>query len=80
MTQGKTLMTVDRGMMLVTMATITTQIGLFLVGGGFTVGGKLSDIDSQMRLLRQEVQAANKIQDYRLDKVEAATKQRPYTY
>ncbi|MEY3400732.1 MAG: hypothetical protein RLZZ86_335 [Cyanobacteriota bacterium] len=73
-------MTVERGMALVTIMTIATQLGLFLVSGGFTVGGKLSNIDSEMRLLRQEVQAANKIQDFRLDKVEAATKQRTYTY
>lgn len=73
-------MTVERGMALVTIMTIATQLGLFLVSGGFTVGGKLSNIDSEMRLLRQEVQAANKIQDFRIDKVEAATKQRTYTY
>ena len=73
-------MTVERGMALVTIMTIATQLGLFLVSGGFTVGGKLSNVDSEMRLLRQEVQAANKIQDFRLDKVEAATKQRTYTY
>ncbi|MGB3422702.1 MAG: hypothetical protein WBA52_20165 [Dolichospermum sp.] len=73
-------MTVERGMALITIMTIATQLGLFLVSGGFTVGGKLSNIDSEMRLLRQEVQAANKIQDFRLDKVEAATKQRTYTY
>jgi hypothetical protein len=72
-------MTVERGMALVTIMTIATQLGLFLVSGGFTVGGKLSNIDSEMRLLRQEVQAANKIQDFRLDKVEAATKQQTYT-
>jgi hypothetical protein len=75
-------MTVERGMALVTIMTIATQIGLFLVSGGFTVGGKLSNIDSEIRILRQEVQAANKIQDFRLDKVESAatTKQRTYTY
>lgn len=65
-------MTIERVTMLITILTIVTEIGLFLVSGGFTVGGKLSDIYSEMKILRQEVQAGQKIQDYRLDKLEAS--------
>jgi len=46
----------------------------YLLTGGFAAGGKLSEINSEVRLLRHEVVASNKIQDFRLDKLEAARK------
>jgi hypothetical protein len=72
MTTEKLPMTTERVTMLITVLTIVTQGGLFLLSGGFAAGGKLSDISSEMKILRQEVTAANQIQDYRLDKLEAA--------
>jgi hypothetical protein len=62
----------DGIMVLITVITIVTQSGLHLLTGGFAAGGKLSEINSEVRLLRHEVAAANKIQDYRLEKLEAA--------
>ncbi len=61
-------------MVLITAITIVAQSGLHLLTGGFAAGGKLSEINSEVRLLRHEVAASNKIQDFRLDKLEAARK------
>jgi hypothetical protein len=61
-------------MVLITAITIVTQSGLYLLTGGFAAGGKLSEINSEVRLLRHEVTASNKIQDFRLDKLETARK------
>ncbi|TAF07775.1 MAG: hypothetical protein EAZ77_08680 [Nostocales cyanobacterium] len=72
MNTEKNTLTTERVAMLITILTIVTQAGLFLVSGGFTVGGRLSDITSEMKILRQEVAASNQIQEYRLDKLEAA--------
>jgi hypothetical protein len=39
-------------MALITAITIVTQSGLHLLTGGFAAGGKLSEINSEVRLLR----------------------------
>jgi len=61
--------------MLITVLTVVTQTGLYLLTGGFAAGGKLNGIESEIKLLRQEVSSANQIQDYRLDKLEGVTNQ-----
>ncbi|MCC5638519.1 hypothetical protein LC593_22330 [Nostoc sp. CHAB 5844] len=63
-------MTAERIGMLVTIVTIITQAGLYLLSGGFTAGGKLSQIQAEMRMIRQELKSANQLQDYRLNKLE----------
>ncbi len=74
MTTEKPPMTTERVTMLITVLTIVTQGSLYLLSGGFAAGGKLNQIESEMKLIRQEVVAANQIQDYRLDKLEARLK------
>ena len=59
---------------LVTIITVITESVIYLLTGGFAAGGKLSEINSEIKLLRQEVAGANQIQDYRLDKLETARK------
>jgi hypothetical protein len=59
---------------IITILTITTQVGLYLLTGGFAAGGKLNGIESEIKLIRQEVVSANQIQDYRLNKLEAREK------
>ncbi|BAY16884.1 hypothetical protein NIES21_27180 [Anabaenopsis circularis NIES-21] len=63
-------MTTERIGMLVTLVTIVTQAGLYLLSGGFSAGGKLTKIESEMRMIRQELKAANQMQDYRINKLE----------
>jgi hypothetical protein len=58
----------------ITITTIVTEVAIYLLTGGFAAGGKLSEINSEIKMLRHEVAASNKIQDYRLDKLEAAGK------
>jgi hypothetical protein len=60
--------------LLITILTVATQSVFYLLTGGFAAGGKLSEMNSEMKLLRQEAAGANQIQDYRLDKLEAARK------
>ncbi|WP_016951250.1 hypothetical protein [Anabaena sp. PCC 7108] len=74
MTNERIPMTSERVAMMITMLTIVTQGGIYLLSGGFAVGGKLNEIESELKLIRQEVVAANQIQDYRLDKLEASLK------
>jgi hypothetical protein len=54
----------------ITIITITVQVGLYLLSGGFSVGSKVSDMGAEIRLLRSEITAQNEIQNYRLDKLE----------
>ncbi|WP_353930963.1 hypothetical protein WJM97_22335 [Okeanomitos corallinicola TIOX110] len=63
-------MTTERATMLITILTIVTQVALFLVSGGFTVGGKLTAIDSEIKILRQEIMGQNQVQDYRIERLE----------
>jgi hypothetical protein len=67
-------MSTERLTMLITVLTVVTQSGLYLFTGGFATGGKLNQIESEVKLIRQELVGANQIQDYRLDKLEATTK------
>jgi len=60
--------------LLITILTVATQSVFYLLTGGFAAGGKLSEMNSEIKLLRQEVAGANQIQDYRLDKLEDARK------
>ncbi|MTJ12352.1 hypothetical protein FJR11_07030 [Anabaena sp. UHCC 0187] len=64
----------ERVTMLITVLTVATQVGLYLLTGGFAAGGKLNGIESEIKLIRQEVVSANQIQDYRLDKLEGKSK------
>ncbi|MBD2592888.1 hypothetical protein H6G74_00920 [Nostoc spongiaeforme FACHB-130] len=66
-------MTTERIGMLVTIVTVVTQTGLYLLSGGFSAGGKLTKIESEMRMIRQELKAANQMQDYRINKLEEQT-------
>jgi hypothetical protein len=61
-------------MVLIAILTAAVQSGLYLLSGGFAAGDKLSEINSEVKLLRYEVSASNKIQDYRLEKLETATR------
>ena len=61
-------------MVFIAIITAAIQSGLYLLSGGFAAGDKLSEMNSEIKLLRHEVAASNKIQDYRLDKLEAARK------
>jgi hypothetical protein len=58
--------------LLITALTIVTQSGLYLISGGFSVGSKVADMNSEIKLLRNEVVSQNQIQDYRLDKLEGS--------
>ena len=58
----------------ITALTIVTQSGLYLISGGFSVGSKVADMNSEIKLLRNEVVSQNQIQDYRLDKLEGSKK------
>ncbi|MBK1987313.1 hypothetical protein A0J48_016120 [Sphaerospermopsis aphanizomenoides BCCUSP55] len=62
----------ERIAILITLTCIAAQSGLYLLTGGFAAGTKLHQIESEVKLIRQEVVAANKIQDFRLDRLEAA--------
>jgi hypothetical protein len=64
-------MSTERLTMLITVLTIVTQSGLYLLTGGFAAGGKLTQIESEIKLIRQEVTSANQIQDFRLGKLES---------
>lgn len=57
-----------------TALTIVTQSGLYLISGGFSVGSKVADMNSEIKLLRNEIVSQNQIQDYRLDKLEGSKK------
>ena len=61
-------------MMTISILTVITQCGLYLLSGGFAAGGKLSEMSSDIKLLRQEIAATNQIHDYRLDKLEGGMK------
>ncbi|MGM3305104.1 hypothetical protein ACSQ6I_03815 [Anabaena sp. WFMT] len=63
-------MTAERLTVLITVLTVATQSGLYLVSGGFSVGSKVSDINAEIKLIRSEVIAQNEIQNYRLNKLE----------
>ncbi len=63
-------MTAERLAMLITVLTITTQSGLYLITGGFSMGNRVSDMTSEIKLLRSEVVAQNEIQNYRIEKLE----------
>ena len=73
MTNDKPIST-NTVMVSIAILTAAVQSGLYLLTGGFAAGDKLSEINSEVRLLRHEVAASNKIQDFRLDKLEAARK------
>ncbi|MBD2692634.1 hypothetical protein [Anabaena catenula] len=72
MTNEKTPLTTERVTVLITVLTILVQAGLYLSSGGFAAGSKLNQIESELKLIRQEVVSANQIQNYRLDKLEGA--------
>ncbi|MBD2628848.1 hypothetical protein [Trichormus variabilis] len=65
-------MSTERLTMLITVLTIATQSGLYLVTGGFSIGSKVSDMGAEIKLIRSEVVSQNEIQNYRLDKLEAS--------
>jgi hypothetical protein len=67
-------MSSERVGMLIAVLTIATQSGLYLLSGGFSVGEKVSNMNSEIRLLKNEVISQNQIQDYRLDKLESISK------
>lgn len=50
--------------------TLVGQAGLILASGGFSAGKQLTVIESEIRLLRSEVAAANQVQDFRLTAIE----------
>lgn len=64
-------MTTQQVTILITVLTLSTQAALYLLTGGFTLGNRVSDISSEIKLLRTEVISQNQIQDYRIDKLEA---------
>jgi hypothetical protein len=64
-------MSTERLTMLITVLTIAIQSGLYLITGGFAAGGKLTQIESEIKLIRQEVTSANQIQDFRFGKLES---------
>jgi uncharacterized protein YjfI (DUF2170 family) len=66
-------MNVQQVSILITVLTIVTQSGLYLLSGGFSIGSRVSDISAEIRLLRGEVISQNQIQDYRLDRLEGVT-------
>ncbi len=63
-------MNAERIGMLVAGLTVITQSGLYLLSGGFSVGSKVADMNAEIKLLRNEIVSQNRIQDYRLDKLE----------
>ncbi|MBD2569689.1 hypothetical protein [Anabaena lutea] len=65
-------MSTERLTMLITVLTIATQSGLYLITGGFSIGSKVSDMGAEIKLLRSEIVAQNEIQNYRLDELEGA--------
>lgn len=67
-------MSSERVGMLIAVLTIATQSGLYLLSGGFSVGEKVSNMNSEIRLLKNEIISQNQIQDYRLDKLENSGK------
>jgi hypothetical protein len=58
----------------ITAATVVVQSVIWTASGGFTAGGKLALIESEIKLIRQEIGTTNQLQDYRLDKLEAYKK------
>ncbi|MBD2503125.1 hypothetical protein [Anabaena azotica] len=66
--------TSERVIMLVTVVTVVTQGALYLLSGGFAAGNELSQIRAELKLIRQETTAANRLQDYRLEGLEAKIK------
>lgn len=66
----KPVVSAERLTMLITILTIVVQAGLFLLSGGFAAGGRLADISGEIKGLRQEIQAINRVQDHRLDILE----------
>ncbi|WP_227789458.1 MULTISPECIES: hypothetical protein, partial [unclassified Nodularia (in: cyanobacteria)] len=62
-------MTIERMTALITVLTIVIQSGLYLVSGGFTIGNRVTEITSEIKLLRSEVVSQNEIQNYRIEKL-----------
>jgi hypothetical protein len=60
----------ERIAMLITVVTIASQSGLYLLSGGFSIGSRVSDMAAEIKLLRSDLVAQNNIQNYRLDKLE----------
>lgn len=56
----------ERLMMIFTLITALTQGALYLATGGFSAGSRLEKNSSELALLRKELEAQNKLQDYRL--------------
>jgi hypothetical protein len=57
--------------LLVTVCTAIAQTALYLLTGGYSIGSRQESIIADIKLLRHEVTAQNKIQDFRLDRLEA---------
>ncbi|MEA5515534.1 hypothetical protein [Nodularia sp. UHCC 0506] len=57
-------MTAQKLTVLITVLTLSTQAALYLLTGGFTLGNRVSDISSEIKLLRAEITSQNQIQDY----------------
>jgi len=51
--------------------TAVVQGGLYLASGGFSAGKQLTGIESDVKQLRAEIIAANQVQDFRLNAIEA---------
>lgn len=57
--------------LLITGCTVAAQTAMYLLTGGYNIGAKQESISADIKLLRHEVTAQNKIQDFRLDRLEA---------
>ena len=67
-------MTGEKIGIVITAATVVVQSVIWTASGGFTAGGKLALIESEIKLIRQEIGTADQLQNYRLDKLEAYKK------
>ncbi len=62
---------------IITLITVLSNLSIYLVSGGFSAGNKLTKIELEMKMIRQEIkasndkqEASNKMQDYRVEQLE----------
>lgn len=54
----------------VAVLTLIGQIAVYFVAGGFSVSGELSAIKSDIRIIKSEMAAVDKLQDYKISELE----------
>ncbi|MBD2416069.1 hypothetical protein H6G80_03130 [Nostoc sp. FACHB-87] len=54
----------------ITLLTISSNVVVYLISGGFSAGTKLSEIKSDIKIMRNDIKSSNQMQDYRIKQLE----------